>query len=129
MAKTWIVCLLAVSMVAFMAGCKRTADDVVDDTIGALNDLTEVLKDVKDKASAEAAKPKIEKIVARAKDLQKEGEAMEKEMSKEENEALEKEYKPQVEKAVAAMQAEMMRIGQAAPDAMMIVAAAMAGMR
>ena len=55
--------LLAIVLTAFLiVSCADSKDKVADDAVSNLEELADVIVTIKDKASAEAAKPKIESI-------------------------------------------------------------------
>jgi hypothetical protein len=102
MKQSWILPVLLV-----VAGCGDdlgSADGVVKAHIDVLNDMTDVLKTVKDKGSAEAAKSKLEALGKRADEIEK---AMSKTQP---DEKIAKKYAADVDKAQQQFSTEMMRI-------------------
>ena len=96
---------------ALLAGCGGDSHEaVMDDMIAQMNKVTAVLKTVKDEASAEAAKPKLEAI---GKDMKKLKERADKlgDPAKEKEEALKTKYEEKMKEAMTGLMQEMMRIG------------------
>jgi preprotein translocase subunit SecA len=111
MGKTWILGLVAVSMLLVVGGCERTTDDVVDDTIEAMRDITETLEGVKDKESAEAAVDDLKEQFAHLKELSEEGEKLMEELSEEDKKALEDKYDEEMKEVGEKFMAQIMRVG------------------
>ncbi|HEX5136674.1 MAG TPA: hypothetical protein VFY93_06865 [Planctomycetota bacterium] len=68
--------VLPLLLVAACGGGLDTHEGVIDAQIEAMNDITGVLKGVKDAKDAEAAKPKLEKLSKRLKEIQDAGEKL-----------------------------------------------------
>jgi hypothetical protein len=67
-----------------VAGCGDdldTPEGAVKAQVGVMNDMADVFKTIKDKKSAEAAKPKLEALAKRAKEIESAMSKMEKEPS------------------------------------------------
>jgi hypothetical protein len=62
--------ILPVLLIAACGGGLDTHEGVMDATIDGMNEIADVIKTVKDKKSAEAAKPKLEKLAARMKEVE-----------------------------------------------------------
>ncbi len=101
---------MALSLVVVLGGCKRTADETADEMIESMEELTEVVGTIKDKASAEEAKPKIEKLKEKMDELEEEANKLKEEMSDEEKKKFEEKYKEKGLEAVGKLLKEMMRV-------------------
>jgi len=98
---------LICSTAAICAGCGDSGDRVVQDSFSSMKDMTNVLKTVKDEASAKAATPQLKAIANRMKDIGKRAEALK--LTKEQQEALGQKYASQMMEAMP-LAAEMMRV-------------------
>jgi len=89
---------------------KDTPEMVLKDAIKLLNDFSVVLEDIKDKETAEKAKPKLEGVGKRMKELKKRSDKLKiDELPKEEKEALEKKYNGDLKKAGERMTKAMLK--------------------
>jgi hypothetical protein len=92
-----------------VAGCGAnldTPEGAMEASIDMLNEMTDILKSVKDKKSAEAAKPKLEA-------LGKRGDEIEKALSKHKpDEAVAQKYAPKMMAAMEKFSTEVQRIMQ-----------------
>jgi acetylornithine/succinyldiaminopimelate/putrescine aminotransferase len=98
-----------------VAGCGDSHEKVVNDLAAQIEKVVGVLKGVTDKASADAAKPKLDSIdqdikaiAERAKKLPKPSQA--------EEAALKSKLETRMKKAGEELQTEMMRVGPIAPE-------------
>jgi hypothetical protein len=94
-----ILGVFALALVLVGSGCGNDPHEAIyKDLVGLMNDMATVFEGVKDKASAEAAKPKLQEINKRLKEI---GERAKKagKISKAKADSLEKKYKPQLEAA------------------------------
>jgi Spy/CpxP family protein refolding chaperone len=100
----WI--LPALLLVAACGKNLDTPEGAMEASIDLTNEMTDVLKSIKDKKSAEAAKPKLEA-------LGKRGDEIEKALSKQQpDEAVAMKYAPKMQAAIEKMSKEIMRIMQ-----------------
>ena len=103
---------LATMLVVLAGGCGGNSyESAMNEHLGYLEDMNEVLADVTDKDSLEAAKPKLEAIVAKGKALAKRMDAME-DPSDEQEAALMEKYGPEMGEQMTALRDNMMRIMQ-----------------
>jgi DNA anti-recombination protein RmuC len=103
----WVGLLLSMCL---LGGCGRDHEDVAEDTVETLEEMAEVLATVKDKESALAAKPKLEKLSERMDELQAEAAEMD-EIDPEKEKALQEKYDERMTKAMGKLMGEMFRIG------------------
>lgn len=68
--------LMMLFLAAWLTGCGDSHEAVADQTVAALNDLNEVLAGVTDKATADAAKPKIDAAAKQLGELKARAEAL-----------------------------------------------------
>jgi len=101
---------MAVSLLLLVGGCSRDADDVTEDIIDTMNELTDVLSGIKTKEDAEAAKGEVKDLLTEMKNLAEEGEKMGKEMSDEDKKAVEERHKDDLEKAASAYMEAMGKV-------------------
>jgi hypothetical protein len=87
-------------------------ESLAKDAIAAMEDLGDILADVKDVSSANAAVPRIEKLGDRVASLYEKQQELNKSepITKEEEKALEEKYKDRLEKAQDRIQEEMKRL-------------------
>ena len=107
--------LLAVALPAValcVAGCdsKPTHDSVAHESMDKMKEMVEVLKTIKDEASAKAARPKMEKIKKEMDEIKKKADALG-EPPADVKKKLQEEHKAEMEKLFGEMMQEMMRIG------------------
>lgn len=100
---------VALGICFVLVGCKKTHEDVMKGSLSCVKEMTDVMKTVKDEASAKAAAPKIKAIADRMKALGEEAKKMS-EPSKEEAQRLKEKYEPQMKEAMSAFMGEVMRI-------------------
>jgi hypothetical protein len=95
-----------------VGGCdsKPTHESVTEDSIDKMEEMVEVLKGIKDEASAKAARPKMEQIKKDMEELQKKSKALG-EPPADVKQKLQEKHKAQLEKVTSEMMKEMMRIG------------------
>jgi hypothetical protein len=62
--------ILPLLLAAACGGGLDTHEGVMEAHIDVVNDMADVLKTIKDKSSAEAAKPKLEKLAQRGKEIE-----------------------------------------------------------
>ena len=89
----------------------RSHEDVMDDMLATMDEISDVLAKVTDEASAKAAKPKLETLTARMQAIQKEANAMGKPDAATE-EALQKKYEARLQQVMGRFMKEMMRVSQ-----------------
>jgi hypothetical protein len=104
-----LISILACGCVLALAGCSDSHEKVMSDTVDVLSETNATLEGVTDKASAEAAKPKLEALSERMQALEARGEKLG-EPSAAETEALGKKYLPQMMKEGFQLMAAMQRI-------------------
>ena len=104
-----VACLTALFLVA---GCDSapTHDSLMKDSLSTMEEMVAVMKTVKDEASANAAKPKLQALAEKMKKMKEQADKMEK-PSAEKEAALKKEYEPRLQKVMGEMLGETMRIG------------------
>jgi hypothetical protein len=101
-----------VSLVLLTSGCGRgtpTHESLTQDMIGMMNEQADVLAAVKDEASANAAKPKLEALAEKAKAMKQAADKLG-EPVKEVEEQLRKKFEPEMQKVAQRVMSEMMRI-------------------
>ena len=101
-----------VAVALCLAGCesKPTHESVMQDTMEKMEEMVEVLKGIKDEASAKAAKPKMEQIKKDMDELKAKANTLG-EPPADVKQKLAEKHKPQMEKLAGEMMKEMMRIG------------------
>jgi len=104
--------LALVLSLAPLSGCGPSDphEKVMVDMLDCMEEVTEVLAGVTDKASAEAAKPKLEAFGERMKGIQKDMEEVG-EPDKEKEEALKEKYEKRMKEVMGKFMKEGMRIG------------------
>lgn len=108
---------LALALVFGVSGCGDSPDSVMKDTIKLMNEMADVMEGIKDKDSAEKAKPKLEALAKKMKDLEERAKKLKlDEMPKEKKEALQKKYEDDLKKAGTRFGAAMMK-AMTNPDA------------
>jgi len=84
-------------VLAVCGGCNSgSADDVMKDTVSTMNEMADVLDTIKDQESAKAARPKLENLLQRLKDLKAKADKIK--VTKSEEERLKKKYEPDLKK-------------------------------
>jgi hypothetical protein len=107
----------ALALVFAVSGCGDSPDSVIKDQIKLMNDMADVLEGIKDKDSAEKAKPKLEALAKKAKDIEERAKKLKlDDMPKEKQEALKKKYEDDIKKAAGRFGAAMMK-AMTNPDA------------
>ncbi len=101
--------LAALAVVVLVSGCKDKYESATDEMLGCLKEVNAVLAGVKDEASVQAAKPKLEKLGERMKTLSERVKAMEK-PSKEREEQLQKKYETEMQGVMKDLMGHMMRL-------------------
>ena len=114
-----VVLGLAVVMVT---GCGSKQDNLTKKAISSMDKLAGILAGVKDKASAEKAVPKLEKLGEQLKSLKKEMDALE--LSDDDEQAMQDKYEDKLKKVGEKIDAEMERI-VGIPDAVAVIMPAM----
>jgi hypothetical protein len=110
LSRTLTVACLTIVFVASGCDSKPTHESMAKDMIGKLKEGVEILKDVKDEASAKAAKPKLEALKKEIDAMEIEAEKLPK-ASAEEEKRLEEKYKPELDKVRTEFTTEIIRIG------------------
>ncbi len=122
MKKAFLTLLVLALVASMIPGCgserkkrkRRFSSDpneaLIERMIVAMDDLTAELKGVTDADSAQAAAPKVAQLVAKAMEIQAEGEATFEELDEETKNALEEKYAEKMDASSAALDAEMMRV-------------------
>ena len=106
-----VLCACVVfALVACGCDSKPTHESVTKERIDKVQELADVLKTIKDEASFEAAKPKLEKLKKEVDELKKKTDALGK-PPPEVVKKLEEKYQKDLEKAQGELLAQMMRIG------------------
>lgn len=105
-----LTAILACVCAMALAGCSDSHDKVTADTLDIITDMNDVLDDVTDKASAEAAKPKLEAIGERMKDVKARADKLG-EPSPEQQEQLKTKYEERMGKEMMRMFGNAMRVG------------------
>ena len=106
-----LICALLVAAFC-LAGCdsKPTHESVTQEGIDKTEEMVEVLKSIKDEASAKAARPKMEQIKKDMEELKKKANALG-EPPADVKAKLQEKHKPEMEKLFGEMMKEVMRIG------------------
>lgn len=102
----------ALFALVLVAGCDSapTHDSVMEESVSSMEEMVAIMKTIKDKPSAEAAKPKLEALGDRMKELKAEADKLGK-PSKEKEAELKKKYDDRMQKVFAELMGEGMRIG------------------
>jgi cytochrome c556 len=105
-----LICVLVLSAVV-LSGCdsKPTHESVMKDMVGKMKELVAVLEGVKDEASAESAKPKLQALSKEMKELEVTASKLPK-ASDEEEKRLREKYQPELEAIQPKLGAQMIRI-------------------
>jgi TolA-binding protein len=106
---------VALTFACLASGCggSANAEGMMKDTIATMNEMAATLETVKDDKTADEAIPKLEKEVAKLKELKKKAEELK--LPKDEDKKLEEKYKPELEKATKRFQEAAMKAVLAAP--------------
>jgi hypothetical protein len=109
-----IVCGVAMTLGLFVqAADEDTPDKVMKDQIVIMSEMCDVLESVKDKESAEKAKPKLEALVKKAKTIEARVQKLKvNDLPKEQKEALEKKYKEEMQKTATRFFAAATKLSQ-----------------
>jgi hypothetical protein len=101
-----------VALALCVAGCesKPTHESVTQETIDKMEEMVEVLKGIKDEASAKAARPKMEQIKKDMDEIKAKSKALG-EPPADVKQKLAEKHKQELEKVTGEMMKEMMRIG------------------
>jgi hypothetical protein len=91
---------------------KLTPDLLMKDAIKLMGEFADTFEKIKDKASAEKAKPKLVDLTKRFKKLNEQGRKIVDALPKEEQEALQKKYKDDLEKVTKRLIAETGRLNK-----------------
>ena len=105
----WCVCV-AVALAAGGCESKPTHESVTKESIDKMQQFADVLKTIKDEASAKAARPKLEKIKKEMDELKKKADTLGN-PPPEVKKKLEEKYKKDMEKVSGELAGQMMRIG------------------
>ena len=100
---------LVVLLVA-LSGCKNDSEAAMSSMIDKTKEVVKILKDIKDKDSAVAAKPKLEALNKEMNEIT--SKISSKKFNEEEMKKAEEKYKAEGKEAFEAMFAEMTRIAQ-----------------
>jgi hypothetical protein len=92
----------ALALVFAVSGCGDSHEAVLKDTIKTMDEITEVCESIKDESSAKAAKPKLEKLAEKMKDIKKRADKLG-DPKGDKKEALEKKYKDDLLKSALKM--------------------------
>jgi Sec-independent protein translocase protein TatA len=107
-----IPALALVALLAFVVGgceSKPTHESVMKDMVGKMKEFVSTLEGVKDEASAEAAKPKLQALNKEMKELQTKASQLPK-ASPEEEKRLRDKYEPELKELMPKMMAAGMKI-------------------
>ena len=95
-----------------MSGCKGTThESLAEEQMALMNEMFDVMEGVTDAASAQAAKPKLEKISTRMKELGEKAKALG-QPSAEEEQRLKKKFEPELKKMMERFFPLMTKIGK-----------------
>ena len=120
------VCFVAMlAMALAVGGCKRDHEAVMKDSLSKMKEATQILKGIKDEASARSAASKLESISKDLEELEKEGSKMSKPTEAQQTE-LTKKYGDEMMKTVMELMSESMRLS-ADPKIAPIIGPAMKG--
>ncbi|MCB9834260.1 MAG: hypothetical protein H6807_17485 [Planctomycetes bacterium] len=109
---TRISTLLALLLVAGLAACGGDSpDSVKKDTVATMNELTDVLKEIKAKGDVAKHEDEITDLIQQLQDLRKRGEELEKEMSADDKIKMAAEMGKEIGEAFQVYRKEIMRIG------------------
>lgn len=107
--KCLLVLMSAVVLCGVLSGCSDKYESAMEDQIGYMKEMNSILASVKDDASAEAARPRIEAVVekmnALAERMQKIGKP-----SKEREAELKKKYEAQLKEVTGELMGNMMKL-------------------
>ena len=101
---------LAVLMALTLVGCGDSPEAVFDDAVGLMEEMNEVLAEVDDVASAEAAAERIKDLAEELREIGERADALE-EPDEATLEALRERYEPLLEEQMDALKQNMIRIG------------------
>jgi hypothetical protein len=104
----WMCAVLALALFVPM-GCKSKQEKIQDKMIGVINDMADLLAGIKSNADFVAAKPKLELLGARMKDITNEAKALPK-PSTDEDKKLSKELEERSKTASNRIATEMQRL-------------------
>ena len=105
---------LALALVFTVSGCGDSPESITKDMIKAMNEMADVLESIKDKDSAEKAKPKLEALSKKMKDLKERADKLKVDDKKKKE--LEEKYKDEVAKAGMRLFGALAKVGSN-PDA------------
>ena len=107
-----VTCACLTLTLILLGGCesKPTHESVTQETVDKMEEMVEVMKGIKDEASAKAARPKMEQIKKDMEAIKAKSQALG-EPSADVKKKLAEKHKPQMEKLASEMMKEMMRIG------------------
>ena len=105
------LCGLAGLMLLTFTGCDSKQESARKKMISLMNDYADTLGDIKSNTDFVDAKPKIEKVGAKMKDLMNEVKALPTPPADEEKK-LDEKFEPDMKKAEARIQTEMERLGK-----------------
>lgn len=94
-----------------VTGCGDSPESLTRDSIATLNEVADVLATVKDRRTADAARPTLRQLGERWRDLQKRAGAV-KQPTAGESKALQERYRPEMEAAMKRYFAEVQRLLQ-----------------
>lgn len=118
MTRVWAV--LGVLVFATAASAQDSYEKVLDEMLPAFNQLGETLEKIKDKKSADEAKPAVKNLADQLVKLKARADALG-EPKGEKKEELEKKYKGKLETAAKKMSTEIVRIASQVEDGKAIV--------
>jgi FKBP-type peptidyl-prolyl cis-trans isomerase len=109
-----VLCGVALTLVVFVhAADEDTADKVMKDQIALVGEMCDILETITDKTSAEKAKPKLEDLAKKSKEIEKRAKKLKlEELPKEKKEELQKKYEKDMQKVATRLFKSMGRLAQ-----------------
>jgi hypothetical protein len=105
------VSIIGLLFFAGLPGCSSDQEKAVDKQIALMNEFADKLESIKSNTDLVSAKPDLEKLGAKMKDLANDEKKLPKPTA-DETAALEKKYKPDEDKASARIQEQMTRLAK-----------------
>jgi uncharacterized coiled-coil DUF342 family protein len=99
-----------VVLLVTLSGCKNESESAMSSIVDKFKEMASVLKDVKDKDSAVAAKPKLEALSKEMNEVMTK--MTSKKLNDEEFKKASEKYRPEAEEAMKTLEAEGKRIAQ-----------------
>ena len=111
MNKLFVPCILfALALLPFLSSCGKDPHDAfADDMTAVFDEMTGILSTIQDKAGAEKAAPRLEKVAAKMQELMKQGQALD---TPDPDKKMDPERSKKIQESMRKYTMEMMRVSR-----------------